>query len=799
MIRDIDSSEHGKDFVGLERKGRLIQSREVEQPMIRRREFLGGVAGVATGVACGSLSRVHGQQSDSSGRVVIEEIDAAHDVFQYLQRQHGRFDQTAYQKILGAANAYKEGDASLGVAANDDRSRRNAQRLLANTSLADIDAHAIYPDELSQFNARSLPDASKRMSARWTLGRLLRFLLRSDEAAIKARMAELSSQVIGCVVKLMSNDELIALGAKVFNPLPESDIGAKGFLGARIQPNSPTDNVDDIRWQVLSGFSYAVGDVLLGTNPVSSDPESVVAIQRTLQELLDVFEIGDAMPHCVLSHIDVQAQAEAMDPGCTELWFQSIAGVDAANGTFDISIEKMKRHAAARSGRYGLYFETGQGADFTNGHGSGFDMVLHEARKYGFARSLTREVGAAQKKAGNRARPWVHLNDVAGFIGPEVFRTRDQLVRCCLEDIVMGKLHGLCIGLDVCSTLHMDVSLDDLDWCLDQIVPANPAYLMALPTKIDPMLGYLTTGFQDHVRLREKFGLRVSGRMWRFFQRLGVIDAAGDPTAHFGDPVWVYLKYCRAKQDARSDAQIRQEGLSRIAEVRDRGVFIAAGHGEKHSDLAPQLDADIRRIYADSKESIWKELDSEFVESTPDVVPLKTNSVDREDYILHPVSGEQLGAESNRRLASLKSAHADRYDVQIIISDGLNAHAVMDEGHLQPFLRRLRKQLELNRFQPSPDNLMVRSGRVRVGYRIGEVMFAGRTGTPAILHVIGERPGTGHHTFSVYITAPSGGVWGQPGKVDHNITKVVSGIARTALDPVLGADASVKLLMSLRQ
>jgi ethanolamine ammonia-lyase large subunit len=123
-----------------------------------------------------------------------------------------------------------------------------------------------------------------------------------------------------------------------------------------------------------------------------------------------------------------------------------------------------------------------------------------------------------------------------------VFRTREQLVRCCLEDIVMGKLHGLMIGLDVCSTLHMDVSLDDLEWCLDQVVPAGPGYLMALPTRNDPMLSYLTTAFQDHVRLREKFGLKVNDRMWAFFQELGVIDAQGRPTARFGDPAWVYLQ-----------------------------------------------------------------------------------------------------------------------------------------------------------------------------------------------------------------------------------------------------------------
>ncbi|MCK5835882.1 MAG: ethanolamine ammonia-lyase subunit EutB [Desulfobacula sp.] len=34
-----------------------------------------------------------------------------------------------------------------------------------------------------------------------------------------------------------------------------------------LQPNSPTDNIDDIMWQVFCGWSYAVGDVVLGTNP----------------------------------------------------------------------------------------------------------------------------------------------------------------------------------------------------------------------------------------------------------------------------------------------------------------------------------------------------------------------------------------------------------------------------------------------------------------------------------------------------------------------------------------------------
>jgi len=444
-----------------------------------------------------------------------------------------------------------------------------------------------------------------------------------------------------------------------------------------------------------------------------------------------------------------------------------------------------------------LYFETGQGADFTNGHSHGFDMVIHESRKYGLARVLTQKVAEAQEKSGQTAAPWVHLNDVAGFIGPEVFRTREQLVRCCLEDIGMGKLHGLTIGLDVCSTLHMDVSLDDLDWCLDQVMPANPAYLMALPTKNDPMLGYLTTGFQDHVRIRERFGYEVDDRMWQFFKQVGVIDEKGKPTTHFGDPLWVFLQYRRRKGDTRSDSEILDEGQNQIDAVCGRGVFIAKGHGAKPWDLEPALEKDICRIYADAKKSIWTELEPAFVVQIPNVLKLSTRSQDRTDYILHPETGERLSGMSVATLRSLSQHHAGRYDVQVVVSDGLNALAIMDPGHLAPFLDELHAGLVREGYHPAPEHLVVTSGRVRAGYRIGETMFAHLAGSRAVLHVIGERPGTGHHTFSIYITAPDGSVWGEGGKVDHNITKVVSGVATTALLPTKGARETVRILNTI--
>lgn len=573
--------------------------------MLTRRRF---VQLLAAGSAVSAMPpTVRSQVTRETSGVSIPSLHETEDIFAYLQRQRGRFDEKLYREILGAANPFKEGDEIVGIAAADDRSRENARALIAETRVRDLAAHPVYEDRLHRLITAGINDGDSKLPD-LTLRELKEFVLIRPEDEIKAVASGLASDVIGCLVKLMTNEELIAVGAKLFHPLPGSNVGSKGYLSARVQPNSPTDNLDDIRWQVLDAWSYAVGDALLGTNPVSSDPASVAAVEGTLQDLLVTFGIEDILPHCVLSHIDVQAEVERTFPGRTALWFQSIAGTDDANKTFDISIGKMQEYAAQRDGQYGLYFETGQGADFTNGHSHGFDMVLHESRKYGFARALTQVVAEAQQNAGRDPAPWVHLNDVAGFIGPEVFRTREQLVRCCLEDIVMGKLHGLTIGLDVCSTLHMDVSLSDLDWCLDQIMPACPAYLMALPTKIDPMLGYLTTGYQDHVRLREKFGLRVDDRMARFFREIGILDEQDKPTDHFGDPLWLYLQYRRRKGDSRTDEAIRNEGRRQMHEVRERGVFLAEGHGAQHGDLEESISVEIQNIYEDSKESIWSTL-----------------------------------------------------------------------------------------------------------------------------------------------------------------------------------------------
>lgn len=730
-----------------------------------------------------------------SAGVLLKSPLMGEDIFRYIQRVNGSFNRLLYQQILGAANAFKEGDQSLNIAAANEQSRGIARELISNTTLKSLSETVVFEDELLVLIQKSIVPNPEIEN--WTMGELKNFILTQPENEIKRIMPSLSSDNISCLVKLLSNEELIVVGQKVFNPLPNSKIGSKGYMGARVQPNSPTDNTEDIQWQVFDAWSYAVGDVVLGTNPVSSEPESVAQIEQSLQEIIQTFGLEGVIPNCVLAHVDIQAEVEQMQPGSTGIWFQSLAGTVAANKTFDVTLEKMLNYATQRNGHFGFYAETGQGADFTNGHAAGFDMLMHESRKYGFLRVLKQRI--AESKGD--ANAWVHVNDVAGFIGPEVFRTREQLVRCCLEDTVMGKLHGLTIGLDICSTLHMDVNLEDLDWCIDQVMPVNPAYLMALPTKNDPMLSYLTTAFNNHVKIRETFGYKVNDAMWDFFKEIEVIDANGQPTSHFGDPIWVYYQYCLRKNDLRSDVQIFAEGQEMINRIAARGVPIAQGYGENYSDLPPDLEKRVVQLYNDAKVSLWTEFDPEFVNQLASTISISTTSADRVDYVYHPTSGEVLNKEARNTLRKLRTDwNSSAPDVQVIISDGLNARAIMDENHLLPYLQELTTALTPMGYTQGDSPIVISHGRVRAGYACGELIFGSRSEQDSyhgIIHIIGERPGSGHHNFSAYVTVASSRIWSKTGTVDHNITRVISGISDTALDPLTAAKDTVGILNEL--
>jgi ethanolamine ammonia-lyase large subunit len=379
------------------------------------------------------------------------------DVFHFVRRLRGEHDAELYAQILGAANEFKDGDRIVGVAAAMRQrnaracSRTRGWRTSTRSHIIRMRCSVSFPRDETRARKIGWPNRP------WPSSNSSCWIPTQARSTDHARHSATRSPVVLMTATNSYRDRTASIHCR-----KRSVPGLPGRGSG-----SPTNNVEDIRCE--SG-GWSCGEDVLSNNPVSSDPAG--CRDRANLDLLTTFGVDSRMPRRARTRRPV---VERRWPGSTALWFQSIAGSDTANETFDVSVEKLKRYADTRTGPYGLYFETGQGADFTNGHGHGFDMVLHESRKYGLARALTGRVAQAKRAAGNPAGAWVHLNDVAGFIGPEVFRTREQLVRCCLEDIAMGKLHGLCIGLDVCATLHMDISLDDLDWPRP-ILHSNPAH-----------------------------------------------------------------------------------------------------------------------------------------------------------------------------------------------------------------------------------------------------------------------------------------------------------------------------------
>lgn len=222
------------------------------------------------------------------------------------------------------------------------------------------------------------------------------------------------------------------------------------------------------------------------------------------------------------------------------------------------------------------------------------------------------------------------------------------------------------------------------------------------------------------------------------------------------------------------------------------------GYGKNIWDLNPEINERVQFLYDDAKVCLWTELNPSFIKSIPAHILISTKSKDRKDYVYHPGTGELLSSKDIEKLNEIrKSWNGKIPDIQLIISDGLNARAIMDEGHLFPYLNGLSNSLKENNYLISDKHFVVENGRVRTGYACGEILFgqkSSNTQKHCIINIIGERPGTEHHNFSVYLTVAKETTWAEKGKVDHNISRVVSGISDTSYHPIDAVLETVKII-----
>ena len=663
------------------------------------------------------------------------------------------------------ANEFKEGDLAVG-GADDARLRADARRSLEALSLGEIVPATLIDDRVTDALERSLDRTAAAEVAGLTIARLKQILLSPSGAAwISRHRHGLRSEAIAAVVKVMTETELSIVARTIFNPLPGDGItvGAAEHFGSRIQPNSPGDDEDDILLSILEGLTYGCGDVIIGLNPASDDVETIAYLEELLRRVVERLRLPTRW--CVLS--DIVKQTRARERAAVDVGFQSLAGTSKAlAGMVGLDVDGILDLARAFDG---CYFETGQGSAVTNGAADNVDMVTLEARAYGVARHIQRATAA-----------WTIVNDVAGFIGPEVFRTAGQLQRTCLEDVVMAKLHGLTMGLDVCATFHMGIAPNALQQTTRRVVElAAPAYLMAVAGNADPMLGYLTTSFREHPQLRRRCGRHITTAMHR---RLAAIDARTTPS--------LYAAYMKEDGDPRTIEALQEEGVVKIDRLRARGYDIGYGHEADYS--APSsVRTRMEAIYAQARLALYAALDGGVVHAvSPHHVRVRTRSRDRDDYLAHPRSGESITPEDAERIVSVAAiSGARRPQVQIVLSDGLNANALNE--NLRAVLPPLRRELADAGLHVGDVDVVIENGRVRAGYAVGAIVDA-----DVVIHFIGERPGTGLDTMSAYLTygrdATGRSRW--TSDLDHSWTTAVCGIHRHAKPPASAVQEIARLV-----
>ncbi|SIS19130.1 ethanolamine ammonia-lyase subunit EutB [Natronorubrum thiooxidans] len=450
-------------------------------------------------------------------------------VFDGIQHE---FD--SLQSVLAKANERKSGDKLAGIAATSSAERIAAKDVISRLTLETLYENPVVPvadDEVTRTIREGICEETYEEIADWTVADLREFLLdeSTGDEEIRTLRGGLTSEMIAAVTKIMSNMDLVVAASKMTVVARcNNTIGTEGTVSFRLQPNDPSDDTENILHSVREGLSYGVGDAVIGINPVSDDVAQVKELLRATAEFIDRWDVPTQ--NCVLAHITTQMDA-VRDGAPADLLFQSIAGTERGNREFGIDVgllddaAELGQNRCQAEGPNVMYFETGQGAELSNDAHEGVDQLTLEARCYGLAREYD---------------PFL-VNTVVGFIGPEYLYDGEQVIRAGLEDVFMGKLHGLPMGIDACYTNHTNADQNDIENLAVLLTAAGSNFFITVPMGDDVMLNYQSNSFHDGPALRTLFDLQAAPEFEVWLEEMGITDdgqltdRAGDQTI-FTDP-----------------------------------------------------------------------------------------------------------------------------------------------------------------------------------------------------------------------------------------------------------------------
>src|ERR1035438_2045915 len=254
---------------------------------------------------------------------------------------NARYTFANLRDLLAKATPLRSGDVLAGLAASSAEERIAAQFALADLPLAHFLSEQLIPyeaDEVTRLIVDTHDANAFAPISSFTVGELRDWLL-SDEATqerLAALAPGLTPEMAAAVSKLMRVQDLIVAAAKIRVVTRfRTTVGLAGRLSARLQPNHPTDDPTGIAASMLDGLLLGSGDAVVGINPAGDNVSVTARLLRLVDRLRERFQIP--VQSCVLAHVTTQLAAlKAGAP--VDLIFQSIAGTEAANRSFGVTL-----------------------------------------------------------------------------------------------------------------------------------------------------------------------------------------------------------------------------------------------------------------------------------------------------------------------------------------------------------------------------------------------------------------------------------------------------------------------------
>ena len=159
---------------------------------------------------------------------------------------------------------------------------------------------------------------------------------------------------------------------------------------------------------------------------------------------------------------------------------------------------------------------------------------------------------------------------------------------------------------------------------------------------------------------------------------------------------------------------------------------------------------DFQLAHAQARDAVYQNLNIDNIQQSLVKLGLQSlmvhsQAINKEEYLKRPDLGRLLSEDSKTMLLNYTKSNQEKYDVCIVMGDGLSALAI--EENAVAFIQSMKEQIETKQWKLAPI-IIAEGSRVALGDPIAEIFKA-----KMLIMLIGERPGlSSPDSMGIYYT-----------------------------------------------